>query len=76
MSTHAVGEHKKARFTGVAVPHAVFIHGPAANTAELKNRKLHLNRVPIALALRAVFLVSDTTLSNCSRTRSPTVSLV
>lgn len=73
---HAVGQHKKAGLAGVAVAHAIFVFFAPAFATDLKDRKLHFVLAPKIVTLRRFFLVSVITLSNCSRTFSPTVSLV
>ena len=64
MAAHAVCQHKKTRLPRVAIAHAVFVFFPASAAAYLKDREFHLNLVAKPVALRAVFLVSDTMLSN------------
>ena len=76
VAAHAVGQHKQTRLAGIAITHAIFVFFASTAATDLKDGKFHLKRVTALAAFFAVFLVSDTMLSNCNRTFSLTLSLV
>ena len=73
---HAVGQQKQPGLAGVAIPHAVFIARTSATPTDLEDRKFHFGLAPMPVACCTFFLASDTMVSNCRRTFSPTDSLV